>query len=131
MWGGDPGAVSRVVIPPHSNDHSKLTDPSPKQDFFTSPGDPLFFLHHAMLDRVWWIWQMQDPEMRLNAIATVDMTSMNDTIAQFGPKSKGGKVSQNPDEIVIDLGWTAPPAKLLDMTEALGGLGGKFCHIYA
>ena len=26
-------------------------------DFFSSPNDPVFFMHHAMLDRVWWIWQ--------------------------------------------------------------------------
>lgn len=26
-------------------------------DFFSSPNDPIFFKHHAMLDRVWWIWQ--------------------------------------------------------------------------
>ncbi|KAI4948928.1 hypothetical protein J4E91_005390 [Alternaria rosae] len=26
-------------------------------DVFSSPNDPAFFLHHAMVDRVWWIWQ--------------------------------------------------------------------------
>ncbi|KAH4022428.1 hypothetical protein HBI09_169210 [Parastagonospora nodorum] len=26
-------------------------------DFFSSPNDPAFFLHHAMIDRLWWIWQ--------------------------------------------------------------------------
>jgi tyrosinase len=26
-------------------------------DFYSSTNDPLFFLHHSMLDRVWWIWQ--------------------------------------------------------------------------
>src|SRR4051812_21006363 len=29
-------------------------------DFYTSPGDPYFYLHHAMIDRTWWIWQAQD-----------------------------------------------------------------------
>jgi tyrosinase len=23
-------------------------------DVFSSPNDPAFFLHHAMVDRVWW-----------------------------------------------------------------------------
>ncbi|KAI9596259.1 hypothetical protein BDF19DRAFT_384296, partial [Syncephalis fuscata] len=27
-----------------------------------SPGDPLFFMHHGMVDRVWWQWQMARPE---------------------------------------------------------------------
>jgi tyrosinase len=26
-------------------------------DVVASPGDPLFFLHHTYLDRVWWQWQ--------------------------------------------------------------------------
>src|SRR4051794_30864747 len=26
-------------------------------DVFSSPTDPAFFLHHAMIDRVWWLWQ--------------------------------------------------------------------------
>ena len=31
----------------------------------TSTGDPLFFLHHAWLDRAWWKWQLQDKKNRL------------------------------------------------------------------
>ena len=27
--------------------------------------DPLFFLHHAQLDRLWWQWQNIDPNNRL------------------------------------------------------------------
>jgi tyrosinase len=23
--------------------------------------EPLFFLHHAQVDRLWWLWQQQDP----------------------------------------------------------------------
>lgn len=34
----------------------------------TSPGDPLFFLHHAYLDKVYWDWQKQDPSVRLTEI---------------------------------------------------------------
>ena len=29
-------------------------------DAFTSPGDPAFYFHHAMIDRVWTIWQNLD-----------------------------------------------------------------------
>ncbi len=32
----------------------------PGSDPFISPGDPVFFLHHAQIDRVYWIWQMLD-----------------------------------------------------------------------
>ncbi|KAJ7573717.1 tyrosinase [Mycena floridula] len=36
---------------------------------FSSPGDPLFFLHHAALDRVWAIWQDFNPSARLSEIS--------------------------------------------------------------
>ena len=29
----------------------------PGADFYASPGDPAFYLHHAQIDRVWTIWQ--------------------------------------------------------------------------
>ncbi|KAK0646828.1 hypothetical protein B0T16DRAFT_391194 [Cercophora newfieldiana] len=42
----------------------------PGGDFYASPGDPYFYFHHGMLDRVWWIWQMQDPVKRVPLIPT-------------------------------------------------------------
>ncbi|KAK4943931.1 hypothetical protein LTR10_016647 [Elasticomyces elasticus] len=29
---------------------------------FTAPYDPLFYLHHTQLDRLWYIWQQRNPE---------------------------------------------------------------------
>lgn len=37
-------------------------------DFFASPLDPAFFLHHGMIDRVWTLWQAADPEARTYAL---------------------------------------------------------------
>jgi tyrosinase len=34
-------------------------------DLFVSAGDPLFYMHHAMLDRVWSIWQSLDFDTRV------------------------------------------------------------------
>ncbi|CAD6442792.1 2d33d938-1230-4a59-9b30-9b90f88d4d87 [Sclerotinia trifoliorum] len=31
----------------------------------TAPNDPVFFLHHTQLDRMWWQWQQRDPQRRL------------------------------------------------------------------
>lgn len=35
----------------------------------TSPGDPIFFLHHAYIDRVWWQWQQANLSSRLTDIS--------------------------------------------------------------
>ncbi|KAG5983001.1 hypothetical protein E4U55_001000 [Claviceps digitariae] len=37
-------------------------------DFYTSPGDPLFWFHHAQVDRIWAIWQALDFSTRENAL---------------------------------------------------------------
>lgn len=36
---------------------------------WVSPNDPLFFLHHANIDRIWWEWQQKDPTVRNYEIA--------------------------------------------------------------
>ncbi|KAI6089895.1 Di-copper centre-containing protein [Hypoxylon rubiginosum] len=38
------------------------------QDLFTSPNDPIFYLLHSQIDRLWAIWQGQDLEQRAFAI---------------------------------------------------------------
>lgn len=35
-----------------------------------SSGDPVFYLHHAWLDRAWWKWQLLDKENRLYDIGS-------------------------------------------------------------
>jgi tyrosinase len=45
-------------------------------DFFSSPNDPVFFMHHAMLDQVWWIWQALHPD-QANTVAGT-LTFYND-----------------------------------------------------
>ncbi|KAF6752466.1 hypothetical protein DFP72DRAFT_1047232 [Ephemerocybe angulata] len=38
-------------------------------NLYSSPGDPIFYLHHAGLDWVWWKWQKADPVARLTNIS--------------------------------------------------------------
>ncbi|KAI1297343.1 hypothetical protein F5Y03DRAFT_369618 [Xylaria venustula] len=91
----------------------------PGGDPYTSPGDPLFYFHHTSLDRLWWIWQMQDPTNRLYAIPFVDM---NMTMPM--------KRATDPHNITVDMEWLGPPVKLLETHDQLGGNGGNFCYIY-
>lgn len=46
-------------------------------DFYASPADPIFFLHHAQVDRMWSIWENIDPYRRLTAIHGTS-TMLND-----------------------------------------------------
>lgn len=43
---------------PHSSAH--LAVGGTLYDQSASPGDPVFFLHHTNLDRLWWEWQSQN-----------------------------------------------------------------------
>lgn len=75
--------VGGVVSTPHTNPltssgmsfkiqdarHASLsttnTDMNQMFQLTAAPGDPIFFLHHAYLDHVWWQWQQQDLPTRL------------------------------------------------------------------
>jgi tyrosinase len=96
------------------------------QDFYASPGDPAFYFHHGMLDRVWWIWQMQDPDKRIDLIPGAG------AIGMFG---MGGGMRRErrdtaPGDTIVDLGWLAPPVKLSKLNDNLGGNDGQFCYYY-
>jgi len=66
----------------------------------SSPGDPLFYLHHTFLDRVWWRWQQQVLPARLTDIAGFTTqggrinATLNDELNMFGviPNARIGDV---------------------------------------
>lgn len=58
-----------------------------------SPGDPLFFLHHTNLDRLWWSWQAANLSARLT-----DM---------------GGRNVPGNDSLITN-NWLYPSAAILD-----------------
>lgn len=43
----------------------------------SSPGDPLFYLHHAFIDKLWWDWQTVNPGARLYAIGGPNVRDPN------------------------------------------------------
>ncbi|PGH18781.1 hypothetical protein AJ79_00194 [Helicocarpus griseus UAMH5409] len=87
----------------------------PGGDFFTSPGDPAFYLHHGQIDRVWWIWQNQDPETRLKAVAG--------TRTVFNQPPSPNTTLEDPVELGVNAG-AFPLGELLSTTD------GPFCYIY-
>lgn len=90
----------------------------PGGDFFISPGDPGFYLHHAQIDRTWWIWQNQKPAERTNTIAGTI------TIANT-PPSRNGTLDD-----VIDLAHLAPPLPIRKLVSTVGLAGSPMCYIY-
>jgi len=38
------------------------------RDPLASPADPIFYLHHSWVDKIWWDWQEADLENRLYAV---------------------------------------------------------------
>ena len=84
-------------------------------DVFTSLNDPAFYLHHAMVDRLYWTWQVLHPE---------GAGTINGTITfRNTPPSREGTLDD-----VLNLGRLAPGRPIRDMLDVLGGT--PLCYIY-
>lgn len=102
----------------HTSGHYSIWG-DPGGDFYVSPAEPVFWLHHGQIDRHWWIWQNQDPASRV-------MQYKGGTV-MMQANSKPGKI-----EDIQQLSVAAPaisqgglPSKSLVST-----LAGPFCYIY-
>ncbi|EFW14572.1 hypothetical protein D8B26_006956 [Coccidioides posadasii str. Silveira] len=109
---GIPGSGSIGV---HGGGHYAMGG-DPGRDVFVSPGDPAFFFHHAMIDRVWWIWQNLDLKNRQNAIHGTG-TFLND------PPSPDTTL-----DTMVDLGYAGGP--MLPMRDLMSTINGPFCYVY-
>ena len=47
--------------------------------------DPIFYLHHSQLDRVWWLWQMRDKKDRVHDYGGIGDNDKNVTLADVLP----------------------------------------------
>lgn len=88
----------------------------PGGDLFASPGDPYFYFHHAMIDRVFWTWQNQDPANRQFAIG-------NTITVNNSPPSRNATLDDT-----IDLGFVGVP--VITIKDASDTLAGPFCYTY-
>ncbi|KAK3390616.1 amino acid transporter [Podospora didyma] len=55
-----------------------------------SPGDPIFFLHHGWLDRLWWEWQSKDLATRLTEVDGPNIIPTNATGPPPGQRRRRG-----------------------------------------
>lgn len=86
-------------------------------DFFSSPGDPLFFMHHTQIDRLWTLWQKKDPRKREYAI------SGTGTFLNY-PPSPEFKLSDK-----LSLGRLSPKGPL-PLGALMSTRRGPFCYVY-
>jgi tyrosinase len=85
-------------------------------DFFSSPNDPVFFMHHSMLDRLWWIWQA----LHLDQAGTIA-----GTITLFNnPPSRNATL----DDVVQTNYLNLETLRLRDLMSTIDGE--PFCYIY-
>lgn len=83
-------------------------------DLFSSPTDPIFFLHHAMVDRIYWLWQALHP---------VEASKIAGTITILNRPPSRDALKSDP----INLGVNAPQQTIGDL---LNTLSDPFCYIY-
>jgi tyrosinase len=67
-----------------------------------------------MVDRVWWIWQMQNLESRLFEVQGYDRQARRD-----------GTASDK-----VNLGVNGPSVEIGSLLDTMGGLNGELCYIY-
>ncbi|KAI0114600.1 Di-copper centre-containing protein [Hypoxylon sp. NC0597] len=109
---GVPGSGSIGV---HGGGHYTIGG-DPGADFFVSPGDPAFYLHHGMIDLVWWTWQNLDYKNRQDAIAGTG-TFLNT------PPSPNTTLDD-----IVDLGYAGGGP--ITMRELMSIQDGPFCYTY-
>ncbi|KAK8055346.1 hypothetical protein PG993_000573 [Apiospora rasikravindrae] len=87
----------------------------PSGDFYNSPNEPLFWLHHGQVDRLWWIWQNQKPVERALQIAGT-RTMYNE------PPSE--------DVTLEDILHMDAAGADVVFKDTVSSVGGKYCYIY-
>jgi len=104
----------------------------PGGDASTSPGDPGFYFHHGTLDRLWWIWQMQDIDERLNAVPMYGKAvPMEHAGHEMGRTKWQGQRVTDPRQMIVDLEWLSlAKVPLMEAHDQLGSNGGLYCYIY-
>jgi tyrosinase len=111
------GAFAQGRMGVHTGGHYTMGGDA-GSDFYNSPSDPAFFPHHAMIDRVWWIWQNQDLKNRQWALAG-SAGKIGETLAKNATL-----------EDFLGMGDYVGVSNIT-IKAALSTMGGPFCYTYA
>ncbi|KAH7142037.1 hypothetical protein EDB81DRAFT_653224 [Dactylonectria macrodidyma] len=113
------GVPGTIDLGPHGGMHFTIGG-DPGADLFTSPGDPAFWLHHGMMDRMWALWQASNPNMR-----KFDLGSGNYSHITWDNKPESRRASLDD---VLDMGYAGKSATIKDVMDTTSG---PFCYFYS
>ncbi|KAK5130705.1 hypothetical protein LTR08_001735 [Meristemomyces frigidus] len=114
------GAAYTIEIGPHGGVHYTIGG-DPGADLFTSPGDPAFYTHHSMMDRMWTYWQLLDPQSRFSE-AAMNGGPYGHITWENNPASRVANFSD-----VLDMGYAGDP---ITIGEVMSTTSGPFCYFY-
>ncbi|KAK3385521.1 hypothetical protein B0H63DRAFT_183755 [Podospora didyma] len=111
---GDGRYTDTVSLGVHGGGHFSMGG-DPGGDAFISPNDPAFYLHHAQVDRLFWMWQMQDYNNRKNVAG-------NNFFFDLAPSA-----AVTVEDYINIAPLTSTQYKIKDLMNTVGG---PFCYVY-
>ncbi|KAH7311246.1 hypothetical protein B0I35DRAFT_357532 [Stachybotrys elegans] len=99
---------------PHGSIHSAVGGQMGDLGPSSSPNDPIFFMHHCQVDRLWTLWQQQNLEVRLK-----DYAGIRERLETPGSGNGTADGNSTQDEI------PNPRAALTDMMPFMGLTGAE------
>ncbi|KAM5350402.1 hypothetical protein ACJ41O_006907 [Fusarium nematophilum] len=94
-------------------------------DMYSSPGDPIFFLHHANIDRLWDKWQRLDWPTRRSDISGPD-TQYAYPYNYFGDRDYHNVTL----DYEMNFGNLIPGRQYVTVKDVMDIQGGRFCYKY-
>ncbi|KIK65510.1 hypothetical protein GYMLUDRAFT_357660 [Collybiopsis luxurians FD-317 M1] len=89
-----------------------------------SPNDPVFFLHHGNIDRLWWQFQQSSPERQL------EFNGNRYPFDYSNPSNPNNSIQATVDDILPMFGGFAEEVTISDVMQTEGGLDGALCYTY-
>jgi len=90
-----------------------------------SPNDPMFYLHHAMIDKVWYDWQHRDPRNK-NVFGGGSTSWQVDPSLPISEFPLGGPPWLNKSSVIPGDGlWEHVRVK-----DVMDTVGGRLCYVY-
>lgn len=107
------GRIGEGYLGTHAGGHYVMNGDS--SDFYSSPNDPAFYFHHAMIDQLYYIWQALHPTEARTISGTITLNN--------SPPSRNGTLDD-----LMNVGYVTEGS--LSIRDALSTLDGPFCYIY-